>query len=291
MSLQKEVAEVFQTAFGTTPMTERLDDIHRETYELLRYLDVRGLKGELGDLLSSCIMLAEEMDLPFEDLVRASLEKIKARQLQYKSLGRKYQVAIVGFAADPPTLGHLRLCQYILNTSRTFDEIFLMPCNSHMHGKQMAPANHRLKMCEILVRNDRRIKVSDFEIANQLSGATYNTVKRLLEYPEFKDKYNFSWVIGMDNANTFHTWVDAELLERTIRFVVVPRQGVKRDESVDWYLKPPHIYLGDTNEFIGETSSSAIRANLPLGHPALDDKVWTYIMENSLYYFSKPTVA
>ena len=283
MGLQDEVAQVFQTAFGTTPLTERLEDIRRETYELLRYSDVRGLKGELGDLLSSAIMLAEEMDQPFEDLVRASLEKIKSRQLQYKSLGRKYQVAIVGLAADPPTLGHLRLCQYILNTSRAFDEIFLMPCAKHMHGKQMAEANHRFKMCEILVRNDRRIKVSDFEIANQLSGATYNTVKRLLDHPEFKDKYNFSWVIGMDNANTFGSWVDAELLERLVRVVVVPREGVKRDESVNWYLKPPHIYLADTDTKIGEISSTVIRAWLPDRHPDLDEEIYKYIMVNGLY--------
>jgi len=86
-----------------------------------------------------------------------------------------------------------------------------------------------------------------------------------------------------DNANTAETWVDWPVLERMIRFVVVPREGVKRDESVAWYLKSPHIYLADTDTRIGEVSSTEIRKRFPECHEDLDPEVHRYIVENRVY--------
>jgi nicotinic acid mononucleotide adenylyltransferase len=243
--LQREVSQVFREHFGTTPLTVRLDDIERECRELTRYLDIRSLKSELGDLLASAIMLADECDVDFESLVRVTLEKIKERRQQYKSLGRKVQVAVLGLAGDPVTMGHVRLAQYVLNVSR--------------------------------------VKVCGFEIVHELSGATVHTVNRMIHDSSYEGKYNFSWIIGMDNANSAASWVDWPVLERMVRFVVCPREGVKRDESASWYLKSPHIYLADTETRIGEVSSTEIRNKFPDRHEDLDPEVYRYIVENRVY--------
>jgi nicotinate (nicotinamide) nucleotide adenylyltransferase len=283
--LQREVSQVFREHFGTTPLTMRLDDIERECRELTRYLDVRSLKSELGDLLASAIMLADECDVDFELLVQATLEKIRGRQKQYKSLGRKVQVAVLGLTGNPVTMGHIRLAQYVLNASRVFDEVWLMPCFAHMfkEGEQMASAYHRLEMARLAARADGRVKVCGFEIMHELSGATVNTVNRMIHDPSYEGKYNFSWIIGMDNANTIASWVDWSVLERMIRFVVCPREGVKRDESVSWYLRSPHIYLGDAETRIGMVSSTEIRNKFPDRHEELDPEVYRYIVENRVY--------
>lgn len=52
-----------------------------------------------------------------------------------------------------------------------------------------------------------------------------------------RDRYDFSYMIRQDNANTFGRWVDYRHLERMIRFVVVA--GVEPDSKVDW--REPHI--------------------------------------------------
>lgn len=258
---------------------------------------------EWGDLLAAAFQLATECGWDVESAVRVTLAKIERRKDQYSTLKRKVKVAICGTAADPVTLGHCpEIPLYVLNTiPDEVDEVWLMPCgNHHKFGKELQPANHRLKMLQLAARNDPRIKVFDYEIRNDLSGSTYETMKRLMDDPLYKDQYNFSLIIGMSNANEAHQWENWELLERLVRFIVVPRKGYRMDPKIDWYLKPPHIFIGYSDQEIREVSSSAVRAeiekikDLPLwerqiaGTPLaqmIDPVVFFYISEHNLYGF------
>lgn len=286
--IQNEVANTFSKTFGRTPLKQRIEDILGEAIELSRYTDMSNLKEELGDLLASAIMCAEECDWKAEDLIRATLEKINRRAKQYKSLGRKTKVAILGGAFDPVTKGHIAVAKYVLDVSNTFDEVWLMPCYSHMHGKEMASPFSRLEMINLATRNDGRICGSKYEIIHELRGETYQLVKMLQEEQFAKDQYDFSIIIGMDNANIFHKWVNYELLERMIRFVVVPRAGIAKDPQATWYFRSPHIYLGDNETQIIESSSTDVRNAIKNGneeaiHKMLDEKVYEYIKQNQLY--------
>lgn len=258
--LQTKINEVFEGHFSRTPLRQRLEDIQKETMELCRYIDLRNLKEETGDLLASAIQLCNENEWDFETLVQNTLDKINRRQLQYKTLGRKTYVAILGGSFNPPTLGHIKLAQFVLNASRAFDEIWLVPCFSHIFNKDLVSAEHRLSMCNLATQIDGRIKVFDYEIKHQLHGETYHFLKRLMEEDFAKDKYDFSYIIGLDNANTFDKWVNYQDLERMMRFIVVSRKGIERDEKVDWYLKAPHIFLSPDHDEIPEISSTEIRS-------------------------------
>jgi len=94
----------------------------------------------------------------------------------------------------------------------------------------------------------------------------------------------------LDNANTFDKWVNYELLERLIRFVVMPRRGYKPIDNA-WYFKEPHIYLHEDPNAL-EVSSSEIREILLtksfpvlniLETKKMDPKVLQYIISNKLY--------
>ena len=290
MEVQEQVNETYTKYFGRTPLTLRLDDIQGEFEELYRYTDMRNLREEAGDLLGSIIQLCTECGWDFRELIKENLEKIKRRHLQYRSLGRKIKVAILGGAFDPIHVGHIEAAQFVLNTSKTFDEVWLMPCYKHMNGKDLTPAEHRLEMCKLASNVDGRIKVFDYEITNKLGGETYNFVNRLLQEDFAKDQYDFSMIIGQDNANTFDSWVNYEHLERMMRFVVVSRKGVEPTKEA-WYLKAPHIYLQDEGEAISNISSSEIRYKL-IGNDAADqsfifkslnEEVVDYIFDNLLY--------
>jgi len=287
-NIQQEVSKAFLELFGRTPLKERQDDILGEAIEFSRAAHVDDLKEELGDLLASALMACEELGVQHEDIVRATLEKVKKRKLQYKSLGRKTKVAILGGAFNPPTVGHIAVAQYVLNTSKTFDEVWLMPCYKHMYGKEMVDFQHRFKMCEIAASEDGRIKAWDYEGRNQLKGETYHLVK-LLQGEEFaKHEYNFSIIIGMDNANTFSKWVNYELLEKMIAFVVVPRAGVERQADQDWYLKPPHIFLGNIEGSMPNISSTEVREYLKddakdIARAYLNEGVYQYIQQHGFY--------
>lgn len=257
--IQAKVNETFEDAFSRTPLNQRTADILGEALELSRYTDFANLQEETGDLLASTIQLCNENGWKFEELVQKTLDKIQRRRLQYKGMGRKTRVCILGGAFNPITVGHIKLAQFILNTSREFDEIFLTPCAHHLYSKQLVSAEHRLAMCEMAAKVDGRIKVFNYEIENDLSGETYHFVKRLQDEGFAKNRYDFSYAIGLDNANTFSKWVNYDFLERMIRFVVVARAGIKRDPNVNWYLKPPHIFLEQEGEAIPEISSTQVR--------------------------------
>lgn len=291
--LQKLINDTYKDNFGYTPLSERLNDIQKEFFELMKWSDIHNLKEETGDLLSSLIQLCNESGWTIDELIKDNLEKINSRTLQYKSLGRKLKVAIFGGAFNPITLGHIQTAQFVLNTSREFDEVWLMPSFKHMYNKNMVSPEHRLNMCEIASKVDGRIKVFPYEIDNQLSGSTYNFVKRLKEEKKLTEKHNFSLIIGMDNANTFDKWVNYNELDRLIQFVVIPRTGIKRDESVNWYLNYPHIYLKDENKIL-EVSSTLVRKELEVFYDTngknyklllkyLDKNVLEYIINNKLY--------
>jgi nicotinate-nucleotide adenylyltransferase len=152
-------------------------------------------------------------------------------------------------------------------------------------------------MCRLATAHDRRIKVFDYEIKHKLGGETYNLVKKLMSEDFAKDQYDFSTVIGMDNANSFDKWVNYKDLEKMMRFVVVPRTGIKIEHKSNWYLKPPHMFLVPEKQ-LPEISSTNIRDNFEImwreGHVSsgmayqfikkhLNGDVFDYIRENKLY--------
>ena len=287
--IQKKVDEKFREHFGYTPLTERISDIQREFFELMKWQDVNNLKEETGDLLSSLMQLCSESGWSSEELILNTLKKIDTRADQYKTLGRKTRVAILGGAFNPIHDGHIQLAQFVLNASGEFDEVWLMPANNHMYNKEMASPEHRLKMCELAAKKDARIKVFDYEIKNNLKGETYYFFKRLKEEKELTEKYQFAMIIGLDNANTFDKWVNYQELERLAQFVVVPRKGVVRNPDVDWYLRPPHIFLNRENN-IQEVSSTEIRDSVKnftfvKDYSHVDGEVFDYIKKNRLYIF------
>jgi nicotinate-nucleotide adenylyltransferase len=256
--LQKKVDETFKENFGYTPDTERTNDITREFFELMRATDEENKQEETGDLLCSLIESCTEKGWDFSELVQTTLTKINSRSEQYKTLGRKVKVAILGGSFNPIHKGHIQMAQFVLNTSREFDEVWLMPAYHHMN-KELQSCEDRLEMCRLAASIDKRIKVFDYEIKNKLAGETFNFFKRLKMEKELTEKYQFSMIIGLDNANSFDKWVNFEELEKMVRFVVVPRSGVDRDMNTDWYLRPPHIFLKDENTGIVEASSTYVK--------------------------------
>jgi len=299
MSKQKKVSDKFEEAFDYTPLTERKEDIQRQFYKVFNG-DGKDLKKGTGNLITSLIALCEESGWDYEELVDDTLNIIDARMDQYKSLGRKVRIAIYGGAFNPITKGHIEVAQFVLNTSRLFDEVWFMPAFGHMYNKELESTKDRLNMANLAL-NDGRIKVFDYEIENHMSGETFRLVKKLKEDIKFKDKFDFSFIIGIDNANTFDKWVNYKHLEKLIPFVIIPRKGYKTEEGVDWYRKSHHIFLaGDVySSPIREISSTDVREVIKNYYESDDieeqfaliedlremvgNEVSEYIIENKLY--------
>jgi nicotinate-nucleotide adenylyltransferase len=157
----------------------------------------------------------------------------------------------------------------------------------------------RFEMCELASKKDGRIKVFDYEKKKDLAGETYNLMKKLLNDKDYEN-YEFSFIIGLDNANSFDKWVNFEELERLTSFVIVPRKGYKIKNN-SWYFEKPHILLNDELEEIPimEISSTQVRSMLERYRnsmdseiyldikntllSSIDEDVFNYIINNKLY--------
>ncbi len=141
-------------------MRQRTEDILKQAIELSRFSDLPNLREKLGDTLTSRIQACNENGWPLEKVISESLAKIRRRAPQYKALGRKTKVALLGGAFDPITSGHIATAQLVLNVSKSFDEVWIMPCCQHLTKKLTSP-EHRLEMCRLASRKGGRIKVFD----------------------------------------------------------------------------------------------------------------------------------
>jgi nicotinate-nucleotide adenylyltransferase len=291
--LQKTIDEVFSNMFGRTSLRERKNDILGEAIELTRATDIRNLKEETGDLLCSTIQSCTENGWTIEEVIQATLDKIEKRKLQYQTLGRKIKVALYGGAFNMIHKGHIDVAKIVLNHSSDFDEVWLVPCYEHLYGKKLASAEHRIEMCKIAARADARIKVCDYEIRNRFKGETYHFMKRIMNDPEYKDKYSFSLVIGLDNANTIGSWSNCADLLDMVPFITINR--AKHKFEAKWCLRQPHRYI-DPDVPPLDISSSILRNrfleyyadkydNIVLNSlkTYLENDIIEYILENNLY--------
>lgn len=203
------------------------------------------------------------------------------------------QIGILGGSFNPITIGHLEMA-FVVIKNTNIDEVWITPCYSHMQKNGFVAPEHRLEMCKIASNNLPSIRAFDYEIANRLSEGTYEFMARLMRDESFSG-YNFSYIIGGDNLNIFTTWRRFEDLKKLVRFIVVPRQGVKLQSEYQWCKESPHILL---NTSIMKVSSTSIRRLLKLrwmSMPLLsswadrrlvgkiDGNVLGYILKNGLY--------
>ena len=193
------------------------------------------------------------------------------------------KVGILGGAFNPPTIGHIKLAEAVLNNT-DLEEVWLTPCYDHLFGKNMVAPEGRLDMCAIASRENKNIHVFDYEIRHKMGGSTHESLKKLLDDPQLD--VEVSLIIGQDNANLFHRWKNADKLREMVSFVVVGRPGVEVDPKIDWYAKKPHTYVSPDG--IPKCSSTEVREHIakngrqhPL--PILDEKVREYIEKHQLY--------
>ena len=270
------IHDVFQRAFGPTKLEARLADILVQATALSRFRDNAHLREKAGDLLCSVLQMCNEFEWRPDDLIAQTLAKVEMRSELYQRLGRKLRVALYRDAFDPVHNGHLRVARAVLESGKV-DEVWLMP-RTDRPDKSLAPAENRLRMCQLAVQAEPGIEVFDYEIVHDFRGETYHLVRKLLNEDLASTRCDFSLVIPQDRADTFASWTHSETLERLAPFIVVPRAGADRPPSDAWYLKPPHTCL---SQFRDEASidSSLVKTLLAQGSAKVEEVLPAAVVE------------
>lgn len=178
------------------------------------------------------------------------------------------RVAVFGGSFNPFHNGHLAVVKCL---ARKFDEVWIMPCNQHPLGKELAPAEHRLAMCKLGIRGIKNALVSRVEI--ERGGVSY-TIDTLRELEKKYPNTHFYWAISEKSLDSFDKWKESATLKKDFSFVIVCRK--KRE------LPFGEILVCDSPDI----SSSLIRERIARGETItglVPVDVERYIKKHKLY--------
>ena len=189
-------------------------------------------------------------------------------------------IALFGGSFNPPHLGHLGVCAHVLSVHP--GELWLLPSFVHPFGKQLAPFEDRVAMCEILLADlddpTRRARVMTIE--RDVPGRSGRTIDTLRYLRDLHRSQSFRLVLGADLFEERHQWKDFDEVERLAPPLWIPRRGFD-DANQALGLTP----------CLGDVRSVEIRARLSAGE-ALDglvtERVARYISRHALYRAEEP---
>ncbi len=163
------------------------------------------------------------------------------------------EVSLLGGSFNPPHVGHLMAAVYAHATLRA-QEVWLVPSFHHPFGKQLAPFEARVEMCEAMARDTGPwLKVSRAESEVGGEGRTIGLLEWLLpRNPGVK----FRWLIGSDILADLPKWKAWDRIQQLVQVTVLHRAGY----PAPGVLGPP----------MAEVSSTEIRARLEAGEAPAD---------------------
>lgn len=168
-------------------------------------------------------------------------------------------IGIFGGSFNPIHNGHIELARRLLALAR-LDEVWFVvsPQNPFKRGERLLDDDLRLRMVELALADEPRMKASDCEFRLPRPSYMWLTLQSLSQaHPDCE----FVLLIGADNWARFTEWRAWRDILAHHRVVVYPREGVQ----VDAATLPPGVTLADTGLVPG--SSTEVRRRLAEGQP------------------------
>lgn len=144
------------------------------------------------------------------------------------------RLGIFGGTFNPIHVGHLVVAEEVRERF-LLDRVLFIPAYLPPHKSvDIAPANHRLSMVRIAIKENPYFGVSDIEMRRSKKSYTIDTLKTLREQTEAE----FYFLIGTEAFLQLHTWREPPKLFEYTNFVIMERTGKElSSEELDDYLK------------------------------------------------------
>lgn len=163
------------------------------------------------------------------------------------------KIAIFGGSFDPPHIGHEAIVNVALK-ELDIDKLVIVPTFLNPFKKHsFLNAYDRLFLVQKLFKNNSIIDVSDYEIKQNKSVYSIQTVKYLKQLYKATQIY---FIIGADNLEKLHLWHQFDELNSLVTFVVANRNG---------FLNTNYDNIRTLNVSM-DTSSTNLRESLDLNY-------------------------
>ncbi|NPB04243.1 MAG: nicotinate (nicotinamide) nucleotide adenylyltransferase [Thermotogae bacterium] len=188
------------------------------------------------------------------------------------------KVALFGGRFDPPHFGHLILARDLYESGH-FDTVRFLVNYDPPHKKAEASFPHRVRMLEILTKNEEGLEVDAFEGERAISPSyTYRVLKAYRKAHQNCDLY---FVVGEDQLAQIRTWKNYQELPSLTRFVLLKRGTLRVPREIMEFFRPMVLTVRKL-----DVSASEIRRRLKEGRSVrglTSDEVIQYIQTHSLY--------
>lgn len=199
------------------------------------------------------------------------------------------RIGILGGAFNPPHLGLIKIAKIALKKLKLDKIIFIPSGIPALKKEDLAKAKDRLKMTSLLIREEPKFEISDYEIKKKKKSYTIDTIKYL------KRKYKNSkifWIIGEDSFREIieGKWKGGLKILDLAKFVVFKRPNHKFNlkNLPKRFEENKKIALKKIIEIKMEIPISAtkIREKIKKGQnvkPYLKEEVLEFIKKKNLY--------
>jgi nicotinate-nucleotide adenylyltransferase len=178
------------------------------------------------------------------------------------------QLGVLGGSFDPPHIAHVSLALVGLSLGR-LTRVIVAPTFIHAFGKQLAPFEQRLAMCQLAFADLAHVEVSAIE---QELGGVSRTLRLVQALAAREPGVQLRLLVGSDILDERARWQDFERIVALAPPLVAARIG--------------HPQVGcDVGPVLPEVSSSALRKALARGDatPLVPWRVRQYIDNHQLY--------
>jgi len=183
-------------------------------------------------------------------------------------------VAVFGGSFDPPHVGHVLALSFLRGVAG-FDRAVVVPVFAHAFDKELAPFEHRVRMCEIGFSHLHGVEISTME---RLLGRPSYTLRTVREIARQHPEWRLRLAIGADVLADVHRWHAFDELVELARPYVMGRRGVNCSGAPPPVL--PEVSSTEVRRLLRARGSESARAELERLVPR---GVLTYISKFQLY--------
>ncbi len=190
----------------------------------------------------------------------------------------KKRVGLYFGTFNPIHIGHCVIAQYMLEFT-DLDEVWFVvtPHNPYKSKSTLLDDYERLSMVNIAIKDQYKLRASDLEFDLPQPSYTAVTLAHAREkYPDMA----FALIMGRDNLETLHKWLNYEQIIAHHKVYVYPRVS-GQEGPLDTH---PNVVI--TKAPIMQIASTDIRRAIKKGKNVsymLPLEVWKYIDENLFY--------
>lgn len=131
------------------------------------------------------------------------------------------RVVLFGGSFNPPHVAHVFAAAYTLATE-IVDRILVVPVYSHAFDKDLAPFDHRIKMCKLAMSCLHHVEISEVERELGSPSRTLKTIECLLaRHPD----WSLRLLVGADVLHDTHKWLSFDEIARRAPPIVLGRVG------------------------------------------------------------------